>query len=261
MKLIFSFSMILIFLVSNLQSQVIGGSLEKLAKLYNSEKYETCLYKAENLTYKDDFRKNPEPYLYMAMCFIELSNSTDPAIKEDFKNGLKQAIKHTAKFAKYDKEGEMYEDNFEFIQLLKDKQFSIVKDYFNTDNYRKAGSSSKAYGKLIREKDYSIVYFRGITELLSNNYSQGTRNLDEAKTELNIRIKDGNLKIDNTFKSLVSASCIRYSEYLVNENKKNDALENFLLGKKMIPNNKNIETKFNELSKELKPKQDSIQTE
>ena len=77
MRLYFLFSVVCIFSFSHLQSQVVGGSYEKLAKLYNLGKYETCLYKAEDLTFKEDSKKDPEPYLYMAMCFIELSNSTE----------------------------------------------------------------------------------------------------------------------------------------------------------------------------------------
>lgn len=261
MRLTYLFLFAIIFSFSYLQAQVVGGDEEKLAKLYNLGKYESCLYKAEDLTFKDDYKKDPEPYLYMAMCFYELSNSSDPSIQEDFKNGLKQAIKYSAKFAKYDKEGEMYEDNIEFIQILKDSQFAIIKDYFDEGNYRKAGSTSKNYGKLLREKDYSILYFRGVSEILSNNFSQGTRDLDEATVELNSRINNGKLRVDNTFKSLVSASILKYSEYLIKENQTKASLENLSLGKKMFPNDGYIEVQYNMIIKNQETKKDSTKIE
>ena len=56
-------------------SQVEGGTNEKLAKLYNQGKYESCLFKADNLTYKEGSSRDPEPYLYISMCFYQLSQS------------------------------------------------------------------------------------------------------------------------------------------------------------------------------------------
>jgi hypothetical protein len=250
------FLLLFIFTLSliNLQAQVVGGSIEKLAKLYNQAKFESCLYKAEDYTFKEDYKRDPEPYIYMAMCFYELSNSTDEFIKEDYKNGLKLAIKNTAKFIKYDKEGVFYSDNIDFVNTLKNSQFKITKDYFNEEKYKKSGLASKQYSRLVKGTDYSMIYFRGVCEILSNNISVGTRSLNEAIKGLNTQIKDGNLSIDNRFKTLVVTSFLEYSEYLVNDKRNNDALKTLTLAKKIFPNNGYIDIQYNMIKKQVDKK-------
>jgi len=245
MKFIYLIVFIFVFLNSEMRAQVIGGTEVKLAKLYNSGKYESCLYKAENLTFKEDHKRDPEPYLYMAMCFYELANSPDEYIREDYKDGLKQAVKSTAKFIKKDKKGEMYNDNIEFVNKVRKAQFDIIDNYFKNEEYRKAATASKSYSKLNREPDYCILYFRGISEVLSNNISQGNRDISDATDKIN----EGVFNIDKIFKPLISTSIIKFSEYLVGENKKDEALKNIILGKKILPNDGYLDVTYNMIKK------------
>jgi hypothetical protein len=243
----FSYLILFVILFSNtsLKSQVIGGTEEKLAKLYNSGKYESCLYKAENLTFKEDYKRDPEPYLYMAMCFYELANSSDQYIREDYKDGLKQAVKLTAKFIKKDKKGEMYNDNIEFVEKIKRAQFDVVNNYFLNKDYRKSATASKAYIKLSRETDYCVVYFKGIAEILSNNLSQGNKDINDATEQINIKQKEHSLKIDNIFKPLLSKSFIEFSQYWINEKDNNKALEYITFGKKILPDDGYLDVTYN----------------
>jgi hypothetical protein len=174
------FLIIIAFSCSNIFAQVVGGTDEKLAKLYNSGKYESCLFKADGLTLKEGTSNDPEPYLYAAMCFFELSKSEDPIIREDYKDGVKQAIKYANKFAKKDKENELYSANIEFINTLKEVQYTEVKGFFDAEDYKKAATSAKFYDKLNKEEDFLILYFVGICEILSKNVTQGNRSIDEA---------------------------------------------------------------------------------
>ena len=45
----------------------------KLKELYGEKRYEDCAYKAETMTMKDKYSRDPEPYLYLAMCNYEIS--------------------------------------------------------------------------------------------------------------------------------------------------------------------------------------------
>ncbi len=249
-----------LFQFLNIQAQVVGGSDAKLAKLYNSGKYETCLFKADNLTYKEDTRRDPEPYLYMAMCFYELSKSNDPVLKEDYKTGVKQSLKYTAKFIKKDKDGEMFDDNIDFVNMMRDLQLTVVKDYFNSGVYKKAASSSKVYGKLFREKKYEILYFTGLTEVLSRNLSQGLRDMNIAKTEMETNIKAGNLKVETAFKPLLTSAILKYSEYLVADNQLKEASENIAFAKKVFPNDASVSSQYSIVVKRLKIVNDSLKT-
>ena len=93
-KLVLSVTLLCAVFIAN--AQVIGGSNTKLEKLYNEGKYENCLLKADGMTYKDDYAKDPEPYLYISMCFYQLSKSEDPDIQADYKNAFKDAVKNAA---------------------------------------------------------------------------------------------------------------------------------------------------------------------
>lgn len=251
MRITYLFMLAFTFTLMHTQAQVIGGSEEKLAKLFNSGKHESCLYKAENLTFKEDYAKDPEPYLYMSMCFYELSKYDDPMIQEDYKDGEKQAIKSATKFVKKDKEGEMYLDNIEYINTLKDIQFALVKSYFDENKYKKAASSAKLYNRLNKDEDFTILYFIGICEVLSNNLSQGDRNMEEAKTEIESKNNSGTVKIDKRFKTIISSGFLKYSEYLVENNNLEQASKNLDFGLKLLPNDGYLKVQYNMVNKSM----------
>ncbi len=104
----------------------------------------------------------------------------------------------------------MYADNIEFINEIKDLQIRKVKTYFKESNYRKAASEAKQYIKLNHKKDYSILLFVGMNEVMSNNYSQGIRNIDMAKKE----IDSGKLNVDKRFKTLLSEAFMLQISFL-----------------------------------------------
>ena len=108
------FTILSLFTVTTLQAQVVGGSLEKLAKYFNQGKYEKCLDKAEGYTFNEKTKREPEPYLYMSMCFLELSKSDDPYITDYYKNPVKSAIKFAAKFKQKDKKDHLYSKNIKY---------------------------------------------------------------------------------------------------------------------------------------------------
>ncbi|MDA3892379.1 MAG: hypothetical protein PF517_12010 [Salinivirgaceae bacterium] len=219
MRIVYLTLFILTLLFSTTNAQVVGGYNKKLAKLFSSGKYESCLFKADNLTYKKNTSRDPEPYLYISMCFLELSKSDDPMIQEDYKDGVKQAIRYAGKFIKKDKDGEMYSENIEFVNDLKKMQYTLVKTNFDEEEYSKAASAAKKYSKLNREEDYTVLYFIGVCELLSNKLSQGTNDIETAKTQLKELTKSGTVKIDKIFNPLISKVFSKYSESLIVENK------------------------------------------
>lgn len=185
------------------------------------------------------------------MCFFQLSKSADPIIAEDYADGEKQAIKYAAKFIRKDKDGEMYSDNMEFINMLKEIQYKRVKKYFDEENYRKAGSEAKLYAKLRKDEDFAITYFIGACELMSNNYSQGRKHVDESRTQLKILAKSNQINIDKIFKPLVSSGFLKYSEFLVSEGNVEEAAKELKLGLKVLPNDGFLKIQSNMINKKL----------
>lgn len=240
-----------LFLAINLHAQVVGGQYEKLEKLYSQGKYESCLFKADNYTYKPDNSRDAEPYLYMAMCFYQLSVSEDPLIREDYSDGFKQAVKYAARFIKKDKEGEMLADNMEFINMLKELQKKEIKELFSQGDYRKAATSAKLYDKLNKDEDLALLYFIGMNEIMSNNISQGSRDLDEATTKLNEALTKGPYKPDPMVKSIVVDGFLKFSEYLVNQKNVKEAAQHLEFAKKIYPNDGYIKLQYNVIKSSL----------
>jgi hypothetical protein len=232
-------------------AQVVGGTYDKLEKLYSQGKYESCLFKADNYTYKPDNSRDAEPYLYIAMCFYQLSNSEDPLIKEDYNDGFKQAIKYTARFIKKDKEGTLLADNMEFVNGLKDLQKKEIKELFASADYRKAATAAKLFDKLNREEDLTLLYFIGINEVMSNNLSQGTKDIEDASTKLNELLAKGTYKADTYIKSFVVDGFLKYSEYLINQNQVNDAAKELEIALKIYPNDGYLKLQYNMVKQSL----------
>ncbi|MCB0765446.1 MAG: hypothetical protein KDB84_12110, partial [Flavobacteriales bacterium] len=73
---------------------------EDLLVLFVDEKYEKCLGKAEGYTLMDDTKKDPLPFLYMSMCFMEMSK--DEKYQADYPKAAKDALKFAEKYRKKD---------------------------------------------------------------------------------------------------------------------------------------------------------------
>lgn len=238
---------IVIFSVAslNMNAQVVNGSYEKLAKYYNEGKYERCLYKADDYTYREEYSKDPEPYLYISMCLLKLSQSDDPDLSEDYKTGEKQAIKYAGTFAKKDKNDDLYSDNIEYINSLKKLQKAKIKESFNEANFRRAATYAKAFNKLNREQDNLITFYVGMNEILSKNLTQGEKHMQEAEAEIKTVLKEGTLKVDKIFKTLLIDGFMKYTEIKIAEGEKEEAKKVITLAKDIFPNDGYIKVQYN----------------
>ena len=246
-------------LSSSAQFQVVGGTYDKLAKLYGQAKYESCLFKADDYTFKAESSRDAEPFLYMSLCFYQLSISEDSDIREDYKDGFKQAVNYAGRFIKKDKEGLMYADNIEFINHLKEIQKKEIKEVFDKADYRKTVAAAKLFAKLNREEDLSFTYFIGMNEVMSNNVSQGERTIDEAVKQLSEKLATNNYKTDPLVKSLVIDAILKYSEFLVSQEQIESAHKQLEFASRLFPNDGYIKLQFNVVKqaydKQLKEKE------
>ena len=79
-------------------------------------KYERVLFRAIGFTEKENTKKDPEPYSYMARAYLKIHQSDDPALKSSYPKALKESLKYCTKFIKKDKESEYVPDQLEFIE-------------------------------------------------------------------------------------------------------------------------------------------------
>ncbi len=232
-------------------AQEVESEYKKLAQLYSQGKYESCLVKADNYTYKEENAMDAEPYLYVAMCYYQLSISEDPIIKEDYKDGYKQALKYAAKFIKKDKEGKLYDENIEFINLLKVELNKEINTQFEKADYRKVALAAKQLDKLNREVDFGLLYFTGMNEIMSNNQSQGAKTMEQAKVKLQEMIKNQAITFNPDTKSWLINGFLKYSEFLVNKGTLKEASDVLLFGLKLFPDDGYLKLQSNVVSKKL----------
>jgi len=236
---------ILSILCIQISAQVAGGTYEKLAKLYNSGKYESCFNKADAYTFREDYSKDAEPYLYISMCLIKLMNSDDDEIREDYKKSTKDAIKYAGKFATKDKMREIYPLNLDFINEMKKLQKNVIKENFNDGQYSKAASSAKMYNKLNQDKDNLVLYYIGMNQVMSNNIGQGNKNMEDGRKGIKALLKENKLVIDKIIKSSIIDGFMKYTEYLIKESKTEEAKQVISFAKDIFPNDGYIKVQYN----------------
>jgi len=102
----------------------------------------------------------------------------------------------------------------------------------------------------------------GLCELLDNNYSQGSKDYDDAKIEIEKAIQAKNLKIDSQFKPIISKGLMKYSEYLVGQGELQHSSDVLSLGQQILPNDGFLKTQHNMIIKQIeKQTQDTLSTQ
>ena len=114
------------------------GVYEDLLVLYVDEKYDKCLGKSESYTLKESTRKDALPYLYMSMCFFEMSKLEK--YDEDYPKAFRSSLKYAVKYRKKDKESEYFSDYDDYWSELNFTTMEVAENYFDEGNYSKAKS-------------------------------------------------------------------------------------------------------------------------
>lgn len=115
---------------------------DDLKILYADGNYEKLVKVAENYSLKEDLKKDPMPFIWLAKGLYKISLSgTD---EEKFKNAYKDAIAAVSKALKNDKDNSALTDHQEFIDEF---QMSMVT---RIDNDLAANDFNKASGWVIK---------------------------------------------------------------------------------------------------------------
>lgn len=220
-------------------SQVVGAKEDKLAKLWEKEKYEDIAYKAEMMADKD--RKNAELYLWASMSWYEISHSDDPKVIEYYKDPFKDALKTAAKFIKYDEEL-MKDANMDYLTTLKKDALTLCRDLMKEGDYRKATYTYR-YLNDIFPMDDGILLMRGICDAHNNNSFDAERNINAAMKGMKM-----NYKPDEVVRPAMAESVVMFSDYLV-QNEYGDSAKVVLnFASKYLPNDPTITDQLSKLS-------------
>lgn len=108
---------------------------DDLLILYADGEYEKCLKEAEKYTLKDKTKKDALPYLYLAKCNYKIS--LDGELSENYPKAFKDGVKYASKCIKYDTEGVVYEEEFDFFKTLKGGLLEELKNLVAIGKYPK----------------------------------------------------------------------------------------------------------------------------
>lgn len=136
-------------------------------------KYERVLFRAIGFTEKENTKKHPEPYSYMARAYLKIHQSDDPELTESYPKALKESLKYCTKFIKKDKEMEYVPDQLEFIEELRYEAIAQADTEMDAEKYTRAKS---LYNYLVKldKSDPSAYLMLG----LANYYGKATRDAE-----------------------------------------------------------------------------------
>ena len=222
---------VIIFLASFYFSN--AGSNEekylKLKKLFDEGRYEDCAFKAENFTYNENLKKDPEPHLYLSKCYFELSKM--PEKSELYPKAFDDAFKYASKSVKYDKEGTIKKEEANFYDNLKQAGISYAENFFKSGNYSKTAKYLDKVLKIDEEDNYTRLT-KGICDVLARNTGEGSMEMNTALNSLN---SNNTISTSELSQKLLANAFIKYSEYLTNNQLKDSAQGTIIKAKLLLP--------------------------
>ena len=241
---------ILLFIVlctitTGIKAQVVNSEFQKLFDLYTMEKYEKCAYKAESYSRKDKYRKESEPYLYMALCYYQ-AHVRPELFTNEYPDALKDALKYAYKFRKKDKNGENYQSNKSLLDKIREESLQQAKFYFNDGDFRKSASEFRRILKVMPD-DMNVAFITGVALIESRNIGEGKKLIAQAIDSLKAYDQTNRFEKDEVTHEMLVKGAISYTSYLDASDQLEEALELITLIRKLIPDDLRIKTQYAKL--------------
>lgn len=127
-------------------AQAQSPDFDDLKILYADANYEKLVSHCEKYADKDNTKKDPWVYLWMAKGYYKISVSGEGG--EDFKNAFKDAIGALGKMMKYDADGSCAKENDEFMVKFTNACIERIMNDVGAEDYRKAYGWNIKYMKI-----------------------------------------------------------------------------------------------------------------
>lgn len=227
------------------QAQVNGGTNDKLRDLYNLGKFEDCLFKAERLTEGEKSGKDPEPYLYVSMCYFEISKKDPEELKDgEFKDPLGDALKSALKYKMKDRKNELYQQNMPYFLELKKSFVHQASNAISAGDYRKPISIFTNFLKLMN--DTSLMFTRSVCEIMTKN-AVGAKNIQPAFAYFKNQIENDSTfykKLDEGSQEALAEGALLYTNYLADNNMEDSAKTVISVMYQALPGSKLVRNKY-----------------
>jgi len=156
--------------------QVKGGKHTKLFDLYSMGKYLDCAYKAEGMTTSKKYEDDPEPYLYLALCYIQISR--DAELVKEYPDAIDNALQNGYTALKKDKNKYYWNNNKDIFDSLWYVGVSEARRYYGMGKFSKAISYIKKVQKIFPD-DPSLYIFKAVCNIKNKNLSEASRDIEE----------------------------------------------------------------------------------
>ncbi len=111
---------------------------EDLLILYVDAEYEKCISKAERYTERDASRRDPLPYLYMSMCYHEMSKLEEFNTQHEYRFADREALKYAVRFRKKDKEDAFVHNYEDYWMSLNTQAMEVAGHHVDMGDHSKA---------------------------------------------------------------------------------------------------------------------------
>lgn len=245
MKRVFLACVLVLVGLLSVKAQVKNSNFQKLFDLYTMEEYDKCAYKAEKYSQKDKYKRDPEPYLYMAMCFYQ-AHVQPEKFDQEFDDPLKDALKYAYKFRKKDKTGELFESNRELLDKIREEALANAKFYYNDNDYRKASSEFKRIQKVIPD-DFNVMLMTGVADIMAKNASQGERLVVVALDSIRAQDERGVWEKDEVTYDIMIKGIVGYTNYLSEVERLEEAQETLTFARKLVPDDATLKSQYKKI--------------
>ena len=219
--------LLLALAVASVSVQAQKHVYDDLLVLYVDEKFDKCIYKAENYTLNDATKKDPLPFLYMSMCFYEMSKLEK--YQADYPKAGRDALKYAEKFRKKDKENEFfgnYEDYWANLNTTAMQEGeALMDDPKGLSKSKQVWSSMTVY----YPENPGPWLMLAITQYKANSTKEG----DLSVKEFDKRVAEaGDLsRLPEDQRKLLKNALIRYSDFMTEKGQRDQGRKYLSLGK------------------------------
>lgn len=239
--------LIIILLSNTVSAQVVGGMNFKLEKLYMEEKYVDVAYKGMKMIEKDQYKKDPEIYLYIAMAWYEISQMNDEEVQEEYPKALRDAMKYAGKVDKKDKEGIWMDDNDDFYDDLAAAGIADAAQWIGDERKMRNAVSGYKYMTRAMPDDYNLLFFKGVLEYQNRNTGQAERDVQEAMNGLIPLYENPKYRPSKATSPVLEDGLMQWSDIMLEQNYADSAKKTIAWGLQWFPESEKLQAKSREL--------------
>jgi hypothetical protein len=203
------------------------GVYEDLLVMYVDEKYEKCIFKAEGYTEGDATKKDPLPYLYISMCYFEMSKLEK--FNADYPKASRDALKWAEKYRKKDKDKQFfanYEDYWADLNtMVQESGENLLDDPKGLSKARQMFESMTGY----YPENPGGWLMLALAQYKSNLAKEGDLSVAAFDKAVAAAGDIGTLPKDQ--KKLLKNALIRYADHLVSKGQRDRAKKYAALGR------------------------------